>query len=109
MIKLARRMERLGTETAFDVLVRAKALEAKGKDIIHLELGEPDFDTPSNVIEAATTALMEGYTHYCASAGLTELREAIATQISENRGLDIDPDWVVVTPGAKPIMFYLIL
>ena len=109
MIKLARRMERLGTETAFDVLVRAKALEAKGQDIIHLELGEPDFDTPSNVIEAANTALMEGHTHYCASAGLTELREAIATQIIKNRRLDIDPNWVVVTPGAKPIMFYLIL
>ena len=107
--KLARRMGRLGTETAFDVLVKAKALEAQGRNIIHLELGEPDFDTPSNVIGAANAAMMEGYTHYCASAGLAELRESIANHVGETRGVDIDPDWVVVTPGAKPIMFYLIL
>ncbi len=109
MEKLARRMGRLGTETAFDVLVKAKALEAQGRSVIHLELGEPDFDTPSNVIRAANAAMMEGYTHYCASAGLAELREAIASRVGETRGVDIGPDWVVVTPGAKPIMFYLIL
>ena len=109
MEKLARRMGRLGTETAFDVLVKAKALEAQGRSIIHLELGEPDFDTPSNVIRAANAAMVEGHTHYCASAGLAELREAIASHVGETRGVDIGPDWVVVTPGAKPIMFYLIL
>jgi len=102
-------MTRLGTETAFDVLVKAKALEAAGKKVIHLEIGEPDFPTPSNVASAATEALRAGYTHYCASAGLPELREAIAADISRSRGIDVGPDWVVVTPGAKPIMFYLIL
>lgn len=109
MEKLARRMERLGTETAFDVLVRAKALEAKGRSVVHLELGEPDFDTPSNVIRAANTAMEEGHTHYCASAGLVELREAIANQVAQTRSVNINPDWVVVTPGAKPIMFFLIM
>jgi aspartate/methionine/tyrosine aminotransferase len=102
-------MTRLGTETAFDVLVKAKALEAAGKKVIHLEIGEPDFPTPSNVAGAATEALRAGYTHYCASAGLPELREAIAADISRSRGINVGPDWVVVTPGAKPIMFYLIL
>ena len=77
-LRLAKRMARLGTETAFEVLVRARALEAKGKDIIHLEIGEPDFDTPANVIEAATDALHKGWTHYGPSAGLPILREAIA-------------------------------
>ena len=109
MEKLASRMGRLGTETAFDVLVKAKALEAKGRSVVHLELGEPDFDTPSNVIRAASTAMEEGYTHYCASAGLVELREAIADHVGQTRSVSIDPDWVVVTPGAKPIMFFLIL
>ena len=109
MQKLAGRMGRLGTETAFDVLVRAKALEARGRSVVHLELGEPDFDTPSNVIGAANTAMVEGYTHYCASAGLAELREAIAGHVGQTRSVPIGPDWVVVTPGAKPIMFFLIL
>ena len=109
MGKLASRMGRLGTETAFDVLIKAKALEARGRSVVHLELGEPDFDTPSNVIQAANTALGEGYTHYCASAGLVELREAIADHVAQTRSVTISPDWVVVTPGAKPIMFYLIL
>lgn len=109
MEKLASRMGRLGTETAFDVLVKAKALEARGRSVVHLELGEPDFDTPSNVIQAASTAMGEGYTHYCASAGLVELREAIADHVAQTRSVNISPDWVVVTPGAKPIMFYLIL
>ncbi len=109
MEKLASRMGRLGTETAFDVLVKAKALEARGRSVVHLELGEPDFDTPSNVIQAANSAMEEGYTHYCASAGLVELREAIADHVGQTRSVNIDPDWVVVTPGAKPIMFFLIL
>jgi aspartate aminotransferase len=108
-LKLANRLKRLGTETAFDVLVRAKALEAAGKEIIHLEIGEPDFPTPPNITRAATEALQGGYTHYCASAGLPELRESIAAKVSHTRGVQVSADWVVVTPGAKPIMFYLIL
>jgi aspartate/methionine/tyrosine aminotransferase len=108
-LKLAERLTRLGTETAFDVLVKAKALEAAGKEIIHLEIGEPDFPTPPNVIRAATEALQSGYTHYCAPAGLQELREAIASEVSRTRGVHVSSDWIVVTPGAKPIMFYLIM
>ena len=108
-MKLASRLDRLGTETAFDVLAKAKALEVQGREIIHLEIGEPDFCTPSNIIQAATQALDQGYTHYCASSGLLELREAIAAEISRTRSVKVDPEWVVVTPGAKPIMFFLIL
>jgi aspartate/methionine/tyrosine aminotransferase len=108
-MKLAKKMSRLGTETAFEVLVRARALEAQGKDIVHLEVGEPDFDTPANIIDAAIVALKSGYTHYGPSAGLPELREAIAQEISRTRGLDVKPGEVVVTPGAKPIMFFVIL
>ena len=108
-MKLAKRLSRLGTETAFEVLVKAKALEAQGKQIIHLEIGEPDFPTPSNVVAAATEALHQGYTHYCAPPGLVELREAIAAHVSKSVGISVGPDWVVVTPGAKPIMFYVIL
>jgi len=108
-MKLAKKMSRLGTETAFEVLVRARALEAQGKDIVHLEVGEPDFDTPANIIDAAVVALKSGYTHYGPSAGLPELREAIAQEISRTRGLDVKPGEVVVTPGAKPIMFFVIL
>jgi len=108
-LKLAKRLSRLGTETAFEVLVKAKALEAQGRDVVHLEIGEPDFPTPSGVVSAANAAIEQGYTHYCASAGLTELREAIAREVSATRNISVDADWVVVTPGAKPIMFYLIL
>ena len=108
-MKLAKRLHRLGTETAFEVLVKAKALEAQGKEIVHLEIGEPDFPTPSSVISAANRALDQGYTHYCASAGLYELRKAVAEEINQTRGISTDADWVVITPGAKPIMFYLIL
>lgn len=106
---LAKRMSRLGTETAFEVLARAKALEAQGKEIVHLEIGEPDFDTPANVIEAGIEALRGGYTHYGPSAGLPPVREAIATYINRTRGMAVEPESVVVTPGAKPIMFYTIL
>ena len=102
-------MSRLGTETAFEVLAKARALEAQGREIIHLEIGEPDFDTPSNIIEAAGTALMEGQTHYCPSAGIPELRQAIAEHIAETRGVDVVPEQVVVTPGGKPVMFFAIL
>lgn len=108
-MKLAEAMSRLGTETAFEVLARARALEAQGKEIIHLEIGEPDFDTPSNIIEAGGTALMEGKTHYSPSAGIPELRRAIAEYTAKTRGVEVTPEQVVVTPGAKPIMFYSIL
>ena len=109
MVKLAARMSRLGTETAFEVLVKAKALEAQGREIIHLEIGEPDFDTPVNIKYAAIKALTEGWTHYTPSAGIPELREAIAEEISKTRGIEVNPNQVVVTPGGKPIMFFAIL
>jgi aspartate aminotransferase len=102
-------MERLGTETAFEVLVKAKALEAQGRDIIHLEIGEPDFDTPSNIIEAGCDALRKGFTHYGPSAGMMELREVIAQHVSETRRVNVTPDEVVVVPGGKPIIFFSIL
>ncbi|MEM2202086.1 MAG: pyridoxal phosphate-dependent aminotransferase [Candidatus Bathyarchaeia archaeon] len=105
----AKRMASLGTETAFEVLARAKALEKQGKEIIHLEIGEPDFDTPQNIKEAAVKALYAGYTHYVPAAGIPELREAIAEYISKTRNIPVDPEEVVVTPGAKPIMFFAIL
>jgi len=108
-MKLAKRMARLGTETAFRVLAKAQALEAKGIDVVHLEIGEPDFDTPKNVSDAAAKALGEGYTHYCNSQGIVPLRTEIAKEIGRTRGVTIDPNRVVVTPGAKPIMFYSIL
>jgi aspartate aminotransferase len=102
-------METLGTETAFEVLAKAKALEKQGKDVVHLEIGEPDFDTPKNIKEAAIKAINAGYTHYGPSAGIPELRETIAQYISKTRGIKADSDEVVVTPGAKPIMFFAIL
>ncbi len=108
-MKLADRMSRLGTETAFEVLAKAKQLEAKGKDIIHVEIGEPDFDTPKNITEAGIQALKDGYTHYNPSAGLPELREVIAKEISRTRKINVNPDQVVVTPGGKPIIFFSIL
>ncbi|MGE5114475.1 MAG: pyridoxal phosphate-dependent aminotransferase [Acidobacteriaceae bacterium] len=108
-LRLAQRMSRLGTETAFEVLVKARALEAKGRDIVHLEIGEPDFDTPTNIVEAAVNALHKGYTHYGPSAGLPPLREAIAEDISKSRGIKVTPEEVVVVPGGKPIIFFTIL
>ena len=102
-------MKNLGTETAFEVLAKAKALERQGREIVHLEIGEPDFDTPENIKEAAVKALYSGYTHYTPSAGIPELREAIAEYISKTRGIEVDPEEVVITPGAKPIMFFSIL
>jgi len=108
-MKVASRMLRLGTETAFEVLAKAKALEAQGRKIIHLEIGEPDFDTPSNIIEAAYEAMKSGYTHYTPSAGIWEVRETIAEYISETRGIDVGPENVVVVPGGKPIIFFSIL
>jgi len=106
---LAERMRLLGTETAFEVLAKAKALEAAGRSIIHLEIGEPDFDTPDHIKEAAIRALRDGYTHYTPAAGLREAREAIAEYVGTRRGITVDPDEVVITPGAKPIMFFVML
>ncbi len=106
---LAQRMDNLGTETAFEVLAKAKALEKQGRNIVHLEIGEPDFDTPNNIKEAAVKALKAGYTHYVPAAGIPELRTAIAEYLSKSRDITVDPDEVVVTPGAKPIIFYSIL
>ncbi|MFL6518603.1 MAG: pyridoxal phosphate-dependent aminotransferase [Chthoniobacterales bacterium] len=108
-LRLAKRMARLGTETAFEVLVKARALEAQGRDIVHLEIGEPDFDTPRNVIDSACDALHKGFTHYGPSAGLPQLRETIAQYVSETRGVHVSPDEVVVVPGGKPIIFFVIL
>jgi aspartate/methionine/tyrosine aminotransferase len=109
MVFLADRMSKLGQESAFEVLARARALEAQGREIIHLEIGEPDFETPANIVEAGCRALRNGATHYVAPAGIPELRSAIAAQASATRKHVIDPAQVVVTPGAKPIMFYVIL
>ena len=106
---LAKRMNRLGTETAFEVLARAKAMEAKGRDVIHLEIGEPDFDTPENIRTAAKKALDEGFTHYGPSAGLPKAREVFAEFLSRDRGVDFKPENIVITPGAKPILFFSVL
>ncbi len=105
----AAKMDKLGTETAFEVLAKAKALEKEGREIVHLEIGEPDFDTPNNIKEAAIKALKAGYTHYVPASGMPELRNAIAEYLSKSRGINVDPDEVVVTPGAKPIIFFSIL
>jgi aspartate/methionine/tyrosine aminotransferase len=106
---LARSLERLGTETAFEMLARAKALEAQGRRIIHLEIGEPDFPTAPHIVEAAAKALRDGHTHYCPAPGLPELREACAHHLSRHRGLAIEPARVLVTPGAKPFLFFGVL
>ncbi len=108
-LRLAKRMSRLGTETAFEVLVRARALERQGKNIIHLEIGEPDMDTPSNVVEAGVDALRKGFTHYGPSAGLPDLRQAIADEVAKSRGIQVSADEVVVVPGGKPIIFFTAL
>jgi aspartate aminotransferase len=108
-LRLAGRMSRLGTETAFEVLNRARELERAGKDVIHLEIGEPDFDTPQNIIHAAVNALNSGWTHYGPSSGFPELRQAIAEDVSRSRGVRVQPEEVVVVPGGKPIIFLSIL
>jgi len=107
-MNFAERMSRLGTESAFEVLARAKALERQGREIIHLEIGEPDFDTPAHIREAAKQALDNGATHYGPSAGLPELREAIAKDVGATRNIPVAPEEIVVTPGAKPIMYFVI-
>jgi aspartate/methionine/tyrosine aminotransferase len=108
-LRLAQRMSRLGTETAFEVLAKARALEAKGQDIVHLEIGEPDFDTPPNIVDAAIDALHKGFTHYGPSAGLPDLRKAIADDVGATRHTTVSPDEVVVVPGGKPIIFFTLL
>ncbi len=108
-MKIAKAMNRLGTETAFEVLLKARRLEAQGRDIVHLEIGEPDFDTPPNIIEAAIRALRDGQTHYSPSPGIPELRQAVADQVATTRGVEVTPDQVVITPGAKPVIFFAIL
>ena len=108
-MKLAQRMQRIGTETAFEVLVRARALEAQGKSVIHLEIGEPDFDTPRHVVGAAKQALDEGWTHYGPTQGQPELREAIAAYVSRTRGIHVGTERVCVVPGGKPIIFFPML
>ena len=109
MPKLASRQSRLGTETAFLTLARARELEAQGREIVHLEIGEPDFDTPAHIKQAAKDALDNGYTHYGPSPGEMPVREAIAKHQSEVQGYEVTPDRVVVTPGGKPVMFFTIL
>jgi aspartate/methionine/tyrosine aminotransferase len=108
-MKLAARMERIAVETAFEVLVRARALEAQGRHIIHLEIGEPDFETPRHIVEAGKQALDEGWTHYGPTQGLPELRQAIAAHVSETRGIDVGAEHVCVVPGGKPIIFFPML
>jgi aspartate aminotransferase len=108
-MRVASRMATIGTETAFEAAARARALEAEGRSIIHLEIGEPDFDTPANIRAAAARALEEGWTHYGPPFGLPELREAIAADVSSRKGFSASANRVVVTPGAKPIMFYALL
>jgi aspartate/methionine/tyrosine aminotransferase len=106
---LAASLERLGTETAFSVLARARELEREGRDVVHLEIGEPDFDTPEHVVEAAYQAMRAGQTHYCPSAGIPEFREVIAEELSRTRGIDVRPANVLVATGAKPFLFFTIL
>jgi aspartate/methionine/tyrosine aminotransferase len=107
--RLAAGLDRLGTESAFSVLARAKELEREGRDVIHLEIGEPDFDTPAHICEAAYAAMRAGHTHYCPSAGMPELREAASAYLSESRGIHVEPSRVLIANGAKPFLFFTIL
>src|SRR6478672_4666313 len=108
-MKLAERMSRIGVESAFDVLLKARALEAQGRSVVHLEIGEPDFPTPAHIVEAAKAALDGGWTHYGPTQGLPELRETIAAYISRTRGIQVGPERVSVVPGGKPIIFFPML
>ena len=109
-MKLAERMSRMGTETAFEAAARGRALEATGRSVIHLEIGEPDFDTPQHIKDAAARGLLEqGMTHYTAAEGIAPLRQAIADDVRRWKGIEATPEQVIVTPGAKPIMFYALL
>jgi aspartate aminotransferase len=108
-LRVAERMSRIGREDALGVLVRAQELEAQGREIIHLEIGDPDFPTPPHVVEAGARALREGWTHYGPPSGLPELREAIAEDVARRHGIPVDPAEVIITPGGKPILFFVIL
>ncbi|MBV9083466.1 MAG: aminotransferase class I/II-fold pyridoxal phosphate-dependent enzyme, partial [Acidobacteriaceae bacterium] len=108
-MRLAGRMQRIEVESAFNVLVKARALEAAGRDVVHLEIGEPDFSTPAPIVEAAKLALDEGWTHYGPTQGLPELRGVIAEYISRTRSIRVGPQQVCVVPGGKPIMFFTML
>jgi aspartate/methionine/tyrosine aminotransferase len=108
-MKLAERIARLDTETAFEVLVKARQLEASGKSVIHLEIGQPDFRTPANIVQAAQRALDEGWTGYGPTQGDPELRAALAAHVAETRGIPVTAANVCVVPGGKPVMFYTIL
>src|SRR5713101_7963544 len=108
-MRLAERMNRIGVESAFEVLVRARALEAQGRSVIHLEIGEPDFPTPAHVVEAAKQALDDGWTHYGPTQGLPELRETVARYVSRTRGIRVGPEHVSIVPGGKPIIFFPML
>ena len=108
-MRLAERMSRIGVESAFDVLVKARALEARGKHVVHLEIGEPDFPTPRHIVEAAKQALDEGWTHYGPTAGLPDLRQSVAAYVSRTRGIEVGPERVSVVPGGKPIIFFPML
>ncbi len=108
-MKLAQSFSRLGTETAFEVLARARALEAQGRKVVHLEIGEPDFDTPANIRDAAKRALDAGWTHYGPSAGLPEARKAVAEYVARTRGVPVAPEETIVVPGGKPIIFFTVL
>jgi aspartate aminotransferase len=105
-MKLAERMQQIRMESAFDVLVRARALEAKGRSVIHLEIGEPDFPTPAHIVEAAHRALDDGWTHYGPTQGYPELREAVAEDVSQRRGIKVGPEHVCIVPGGKPMIFF---
>src|SRR5437763_13559541 len=108
-MKLAERMSRIANETAFEVLVRARALEAQGRHIVHLEIGEPDFPTPAHIVEAGKAALDEGWTHYGPPQGQPDLREAIAARVSATRGIQVGGANVCIVPGGKPMIFFPIL
>src|SRR5215471_17757775 len=108
-LRLAGRMSRLSGEGAFEVLERARALERQGKNVIHLEIGEPDFDTSQNIVDAGVNALRGGWTHYGPTAGYPELRQTIAEYVSRTRGVSVSSDEVIVVPGGKPIIFYTLL
>ncbi|MDR7522960.1 MAG: pyridoxal phosphate-dependent aminotransferase [Armatimonadota bacterium] len=108
-LELAARMGTLGTETAFEVLARARQLEAQGRHIIHLEIGEPDFDTPPHIVEAAIRAMREGYTHYTPAAGLMEARRAVAEYMSRTRGIKVEPSNIVIVPGSKNVLLFTLL
>ncbi|MEC8495179.1 MAG: aminotransferase class I/II-fold pyridoxal phosphate-dependent enzyme, partial [Planctomycetota bacterium] len=106
---LSARMSVLGTETAFEVFAKAKALEAAGKDIVHLHIGAPDFETPENIVEAGKKALADGWHKYTPAKGIPELREAVVDNIRDFRGAEVDADQVLIVPGGKPTMFYAIM